>query len=82
MHRTQIYLTKDENTHLHHIAKLTGKTKSQLMREAIDAFINQFEFSGRIAILKKAQGLWEKRTDLPDFQQLRREFDRKNDDNK
>lgn len=37
MHRTQIYLTDEEERALSDQAKVTGRSKSDLIREAIDA---------------------------------------------
>lgn len=37
VHRTQIYLSEDETEALDRLAKRTGRTRSQLIREAISA---------------------------------------------
>jgi predicted DNA-binding protein len=79
MLRTQVYLTKEERGSLNIIAKQTGHTQSQLVREAIDRFVSQFQYDNRAAILRKAKGLWAKRTDLPNFEKLRKELDRQKD---
>ncbi len=57
--RTQIYLTEDESAALERASIATGKTKSQLIREAIDekygakASLDEF-----MAALDGAFGLW------------------------
>lgn len=77
MIRTQIYLTKEERTALNFIAKQTTKTQSELIREAIDNFLEHFQrHRDRKAVLRQAKGLWKKRKDLPDVRNLRREFAR------
>ena len=76
MVRTQIYLTEREKTALEAMARRTGKTQSELIREAIDAMIATPDLDDRRALLAVGRGLWEGRTDLPDFEALRREMDR------
>lgn len=79
MFRTQVYLTENEREALGLLAQELGLHQSALIREAIDLFIE----SKRKATQKKqhalrtAAGLWSDRDDLPDFDQIRREFDRK-----
>jgi len=43
MRRTQIYLDEEQSRKLAERAKATGKTKSHLIREAIDAHLNEPE---------------------------------------
>jgi hypothetical protein len=76
MLRTQIYLTEEERAALRNIARETGKKQSELIRRAIDDFIDRFQPRERLALLSQARGMWQGRDDLPDFQALRREFDR------
>ncbi len=76
MVRTQIYLTKDEHDELHAVAKSTGKKRSELIREAIDRFLDDTLESRRKAGLRKAAGLWKDRHDLPDFAGARRSWNR------
>lgn len=76
MVRTQVYLTKKERDELAALAAATGKKQSELIREAIDRLIEQFSAKRREAILNRAAGLWADRTDLPDYQAIRNEWDR------
>lgn len=76
MVRTQIYLTEKEQAALRNLARQTGKKQSELIRRAIDDFIEKFEPRDRLAALEQAWGIWKDRDDLPDFEALRREFDR------
>ncbi len=76
MLRTQIYLTQRERQELHTIAEQTGRTQSDLIREAVDHFIEEYRETSRVDRLRMAMGIWKDRDDLPDFRALRRELDR------
>ena len=77
MIRTQIYLTENQRKELAAIAKTAGKRQSELIRDAIDRFINEAGREHRELVLRKAAGIWKDRTDLPDFNSIRAEWDRK-----
>ena len=77
MVRTQVYLTKKERDELAALADKTGKKQSLLIREAVDMLIEQSSKHRRLAVLRKAAGMWKDRTDLPDFGALRAEWDRR-----
>jgi hypothetical protein len=53
-----------------------GKKKSELIREAVDRLIDKESHGRRELILREAAGIWKDRTDLPDFETLRDEWDR------
>jgi predicted transcriptional regulator len=76
MVRTQIYLTEKEQAALRNLSRQTGKKQSELIRRAIDDFLDRHQPRDRRAMLEQARGIWKDRNDLPDFQALRREFDR------
>jgi len=76
MVRTQIYLTEEERDGLSVLSETSGKKQSKLIREAVDGFIRQFSPSRRDAVLKNTAGLWRSRKDLPDFDGMRRNWDR------
>ena len=76
MVRTQIYLTERQRDELAAIAKTAGKKQSELIREAVDRLIDQAGCSRREAVLREAAGIWKDRTDLPDFEATRAEWDR------
>ena len=76
MVRTQIYLTKHEHDRLRRLATRTGRSQSELIRAAVDLWLEQQSLEDRHQILKDVAGIWRERTDLPDFAALRREADR------
>ncbi|MFP4082041.1 MAG: ribbon-helix-helix protein, CopG family [Candidatus Aminicenantes bacterium] len=76
MERTQLYLTERQKEELAVIAKTTGKKQSELIREAVDRLIDERGLSRRKAALREAAGIWKDRTDLPDFREVRAEWDR------
>ncbi len=79
MVRIQVYLTAEQREALRELGQQTGQTRSALIRRAVDGFIGRFKPSDlqkRRAALEQVHGIWKDRDDLPDFQALRREFDR------
>ncbi len=76
MVRTQIYLTENQRDELAAIAKSIGKKQSELIREAIDQLIHQTGGGHRESVLRKTAGIWKDRTDLPDFDTIRSEWNR------
>ena len=76
--RTQIYLTQEQQARLGQTCKRTATSKSELIRRAIDQFLDQ---QGQVSPKDKAQrlqsiaGLWAQRDDMADpaayVQQLR-----------
>ena len=76
MVRTQIYLTEEEKTGLTILAKSTGKKQAELIREAVDRFIDSTSIQRRDVVLGQAAGMWKDRNDLPDFDAARSSWDR------
>lgn len=76
MKRTQIYLNEDEDSKIQRIAKDENRSKSDIIREAIDSYLIAKNKTIRKKQFKDAFGLWKDRDDLPDFDLLRKEFDR------
>jgi len=76
MIRTQIYLTEHQRNELATMSKSFGKKQSELIREAIDKLIEQAGKSHREMVLRESAGIWKNRTDLPDFESIRSEWDR------
>ena len=76
MIRTQIYLTNHQRDQLMALAGVAGRSQSDIIREAIDIFIQRNRSEGRDAVLREAAGIWRDRTDLPDFREARKSWDR------
>ena len=76
MIRTQVYLTPDQLDALRAIARRSGCKQSELIRDALDVFIDGSRDESREAILMRAAGMWKEREDLPDFAALRTQWDR------
>jgi len=76
MVRTQIYLTEEERAGLEAVAKTTDRRQSELIREAVDRFLDLTTGDRRTTILDEAAGMWKNRRDLPDFEIARRSWDR------
>ena len=76
MIRTQIYLTDDENSAISRLSNVLGHRKSELIRQAIDEFIERRDTTNRLKKLRAARGIWADRRDIPDIRQMRAKFDR------
>jgi predicted transcriptional regulator len=76
MSETEINLTDEERSALQEIAQQSGKTESQLIHEAVDHFIREFQKKDNRAFMQKARGIWKNRQDLPELEELRREWNR------
>jgi predicted DNA-binding protein len=61
--RTQIYLTARESAALDAAARRTGRTRSHLIREAIEAvYLRETDIAERLAVLDATAGVWTDRT--------------------
>jgi len=75
MSEIELNLTESEQRALREISLRTGKTEDELIHDAVNKLINQdmpYDNSGML----RARGLWKDRDDLPDFERIRREWDR------
>ncbi len=79
MVRTQIYLSESEREGLAALARRTGRTRSDLIRAAVQQFLTARRVLNCRAVLESKAGIWAERTDLPDFARLRDEWDRASD---
>ena len=80
MVRTQIYLTEQEQSALRQLSRQFKQSQSELIRQAIDRFIEESQQQNRTMILRAAAGLWSDSKPAEDinFQALRAEADRMN----
>ncbi len=76
MIRTQIYLTDHQREKLTVIGRSLGKKQSELIRDAIDRFIDNSGSNHRESVIRETAGIWKDRTDLPDFESIRAEWNR------
>ena len=76
MLRTQIYLTDEEVSGISALAAISGKKQSELIREAIDSYLDSKASDARLSALRACAGIWKDRADLPDFEALRATFNR------
>ena len=74
MIRTQVYITTEEKKSLESLAQSTGKSQSELIRNAIDTFIETNNSQNKKASLLNAFGMWK--TNDHDFQKTRESMDR------
>jgi hypothetical protein len=76
MVRTQIYLTREEHSRLRSLARRSGRKQSELIREAIDAFLERTQIRHQKQRMQKCRGIWKDR-DLSEFEAIRREVSRR-----
>ena len=74
--RTQIYLTRRQRDQLAAIAGSDNRRQSELIREAVDRFIEQHGRDRRESVLRAAAGIWKDRTDVPSLRGLRNTWNR------
>lgn len=64
MERTQIYLTESEVSALDRLGDKTGRTRSQLIREAIDAvYLNPTGTEELLRAVERSAGAWRDATE-------------------
>ncbi|HOP27757.1 MAG TPA: ribbon-helix-helix domain-containing protein [Candidatus Sabulitectum sp.] len=76
MVRTQVYLTENERAGLEEVGRVTGKKQSELIREAIDMFLDSTGDSYRDSVLNEAAGIWKSRDDLSEIGKARLSWNR------
>lgn len=79
MTTTQINLTPSNMRKVHALASRTGKTEGQIVNEAVEKLDSPDDaaaFDRWRAAMSKVAGIWADRSDLPDFDEIRRSFDR------
>lgn len=57
----QIYLTSDEIKGIRSVAATTGRKKSEVIREAIDQYLQRFALQDSLGKLRAAQGILKDR---------------------
>lgn len=64
-------LSPDDSEAVRQLAQRTGKSEAELLHEVVEKFMQQAAVANRLAALRHARGMWEDRSDLPDFERLR-----------
>jgi len=72
----QITLTDSADRALSKLAVQSGKTRDDLLLEAVEQFLARNRPDDRLRLLRQGRGLWKDRIDLPSLQDLRAEMDR------
>ncbi len=76
MAMAQIHLSDEEAQALGRLEQQTGKTRDELLHEAIIQLLSHVLPVNRLDLVRQARGIWKDRTDVPDVRTLRAEFDR------
>ncbi len=81
MTTAQIVLTDLQMDALHKLSAKTGRAEDELLQEAVNKLIGEAKGDKQnwLQSLRKTKGIWKDRDDLPDFRQMRKEFDRVSD---
>lgn len=72
---TSVVLTEPEAIALQNLVQRTGRSADELVREAVQQYIQHHTVADRHALLQQARGMWQYRDDLPPLAELRRELD-------
>jgi predicted DNA-binding protein len=75
MLRTQIYLTQTEARGLARLAATTGRKKSEIIRDAVDEYLQRLGPQDNLRRLREGRGIWSDREDI-NPREIREEFDR------
>ena len=73
MIQTQVRLSENTDQLLATLALKQGKQKEDIIVEAVEAFVHKPCAQEEILALRRsAYGIWKDRTDLPDFDEIRK----------
>ena len=75
MQRTHIHLHSAQVESVSRIAASTNRTRSEVIRQAIDQYLGRYVRRDKLARLRAACGIWKDRDDLQ-LQTSRQQFDR------
>ena len=76
MIRTQIYLTVQEKEEITKIASTSGKKQSEIIREAVDSFLEKFHSENGQKVCENLSGIWADRPESFSADSLRGDWDR------
>ena len=67
----QLTLSPADSEAVRQLAQRTGKPEAELLHEAVEKLMQQAALENWQAALRRVEGMWAEREDLPDFDQLR-----------
>lgn len=76
MVKKQVILDNDQASHLKAVATRLNKKEGELIREAVEKYLDELEIDKRLEDFMSAAGIWKDRKDLPDFKKVRKSLDR------
>ena len=76
MTTAQVTLTESEAQAVQALSQSKGKTQEEILHDAIEQFLIQHKVETRLTALRQARGIWQGRQDLPDYTELRNEWNR------
>lgn len=77
MKRTQIYLTEEEKKAIEKLSDERGTTQSNIIREAIEHYLEEITIEDKRKRLIAAAGMWKDKKDIPDVRELREGWGRR-----
>lgn len=77
MKRTQIYLTEEEKKAIEKLSDERGTTQSNIIREAIEHYLEEVTLEEKRARLIAAAGMWKDKEDIPDVREMREGWGRR-----
>ena len=77
MHRTQIYLTEDQHEELKSLAEKLGQKQSELIRQALDNYLEKQRTKGWQSAVDDVAGIWADRENIrEEMAEVRKELTR------
>ena len=76
MTTAQVTLSESEAQAVQALSQSKGKTQEEILHDAIEQFLVQHKVENRLTALRQARGIWNGRQDLPDYAELRNEWNR------
>ena len=77
MHRTQIYLTDEQHEELKSLADRLGKKQSELIRQALDSYLEKRRIDGWREAVDNIAGIWADREHIQEeMAEIRQELTR------
>lgn len=70
----QIQLSEAQQQALEALSQSRGQMQEEILHQAVEQFLEQHQTDNRLAASRAARGIWRDREDLPDFAELRDEW--------